>query len=129
MNVSWQHWACVAMGGMLGALARFGVSLWLPSERFPWATTFVNLTGALVFGVLWGCFEVNAASKVWYLVALSGFLGAYTTFSTWVFEITSHAEHGRWWVSWAHLIGHVVLGILVLGFGLKLGRAIKWGTP
>jgi CrcB protein len=128
VNVSWQQWACVAVGGMLGALARFGVSLVLPSERFPWATTFVNLTGALLFGLLWGCFEVNGASKVWYLVALSGFMGAYTTFSTWVFEITSHAEQGRWSVSLAHLLGHVVLGLVVIWCGLNLGRAIKLGA-
>lgn len=129
VNVSWQQWACVATGGMLGALARFGVSLVLPSERFPWATTLVNLSGALLFGVLWGCFEVNAASRVWYMVALSGFLGAYTTFSTWVFEITSHAEQGRWSVSLVHLLGHVVVGIFALWVGLYLGRALKWGTP
>ncbi len=128
MNVSWQQLACVVGGGALGTLARFWIALAFPSDQFPWGTTIVNLSGALMFGVLWGAFQVNSASKIWYLLCLSGFMGAYTTFSTWVFEVTSTAEQERWSVSIGHLMGHVVLGVGLVRLGLTIGRLFRLGV-
>lgn len=78
----------VAAGGMLGALARYGLSGVVQGNRigFPYGTLVVNLLGCLVMGVLGRWLETGIASpEIRYLVGL-GFLGAFTTFSTFSFE-------------------------------------------
>lgn len=89
--------------------------------------TVVNLSGALLFGVLWGLFEVNGLSKGWYVFLLTGFLGAYTTFSTWMFEIVNAAQQGRLTTSLLHLMMHVVFGLGLVWFGIAVGRQVKLG--
>lgn len=115
------------MGGSAGTLARFLVASAISSERYPWAITVVNASGALLFGVLWGAFDANGISKAWYVLALTGFMGGYTTFSTWVFEVVRAAEQGRWAVSVSHVLVHLILGLALVWGGIVLGRHVKLG--
>jgi fluoride exporter len=73
------------LAGALGAMARAAVGLLLGSQ----GTLAVNLAGAFALGLLWG--SADAVGSNWLLVAGTGFLGAFTTFSTWMVEL-----HGRW---------------------------------
>lgn len=129
VNLSWQQLALVVAGGSLGTVARYLVGVALAGQRYPWATTFVNLSGAWLFGLLWGAFEVNAAWRGWYLLLLTGFMGAYTTFSTFVFEVANNAEQGRVGTSAAHVAVHLVCGVGLVWLGLVLGRGVRFGGP
>lgn len=129
MNVSWQHLALLVAGGSVGTVARFLIASAMPADRYPWGITVVNLSGALLFGLLWGMFEVNGMSKGWYVLLLTGFMGAYTTFSTWVFEVVHAAQSGRLTTSLAHLLVHVVFGLGLVWLGLLIGRHVKLGLP
>lgn len=79
MTFPWRDLALVAVGGALGALARFAVSTALPRIGFPWHTLLVNLVGSFVLGAL---FLDHGMEHPWRLAVAVGFLGAFTTLST-----------------------------------------------
>lgn len=113
-------WGGVAVFGALGALARFqvdrAVSARWPSD-FPLGTLVVNLTGSLALGILVG---MSLASDL-LLVAGTGFLGAYTTFSTWMVESERLAEDGEVRFMWLNLLGSMALGLVAAGLGWLAG--------
>jgi fluoride exporter len=115
-------WLAVGVLGGLGALARFVVDGAVGSRapgRFPLGTLVVNLSGALLLGLLAGLALTGDAL----LLAGTAVLGSYTTFSTWMFETHRLGEDGEGRVA----IANVVLS-LVLGVGAAaLGRAIGGG--
>lgn len=116
-------WAGVAAVGALGALARFHVDTAVSTRRpsdFPLGTLVVNLTGGSLLGVLAGASVGGNAL----LVLGTGFLGAYTTFSTWMFESERLAEDGEWRLMWLNLIAPTLLGLAGAGLGWLLGGAI-----
>ncbi|MBQ9591364.1 MAG: fluoride efflux transporter CrcB [Paludibacteraceae bacterium] len=76
----------VALGGALGSACRFLVSKCLPSSSFPWATLFVNLSGAFIIGLLLGLVARNSLSSPLRLLLITGFCGGFTTFSTFAAE-------------------------------------------
>ena len=110
-------WAGVALFGALGAVARFqvdaAVSARFPSD-FPIGTFVVNLTGAFPLGLLVGA----AVPHRVLLVLGTGFLGGYTTFSTWMVESERLGEGGNVML----LVANLFLSLLV-GFGLA---ALAW---
>lgn len=90
--------AAIAVGGSLGALARYQVSRLLPVApgAFPWATLWTNLTGSLALGfLLILVIERFPPSRYVRPFFGTGFLGAYTTFSTLVVEVDLLARDGR----------------------------------
>jgi fluoride exporter len=117
-------WAGVAVFGALGALARFRVdqrvSARWPSD-FPLGTLAVNLTGSFALGVLVG---VSLPGRP-LLVFGTGFLGGYTTFSTWMVESERLAEDGELWFMWINLFGSLGLGVLAAGLGWLAGGALR----
>jgi len=121
----------VALGGALGALGRYGVSnlmhaLW--PMRFPIATLGVNVLGSLVIGIVYVLIaERGLLHPDWRSVAMVGFLGAFTTFSTFSLETVTLLEHGYV----GHALGYVAASLLLcLGgawTGIVLARAIWTG--
>ena len=80
---------CIAAGGALGAVARYGLSPWvqsITSATFPWGTLCVNTVGSLLIGVFLGISELTPVSPAIRLLFAIGFLGAFTTFSTYSME-------------------------------------------
>ena len=115
--------AGVGLLGGLGAIARLLVDALVGGRvgrELPLGTLAVNLTGAFALGVLTGAVSGADALRL----AGTGFIGAYTTFSTWAFESHRLAEEGRTRPALANLAGSVVLGVLVAWGGRAVGGAL-----
>lgn len=82
-GIPWRDVAFVALGGALGCLARFTVSTAWPRTGFPWHTLAVNLAGSFVLGAL---FLDHGMEHPWRLAVAVGFLGGFTTLSTYSAE-------------------------------------------
>jgi CrcB protein len=113
----------LAVGGGLGALARYHVEgLIAPRQRspFPLSTLVVNVTGSLLLGLLVGLVSAGHLSAVWQTWVGTGFLGAFTTFSTFTYETVRLIEDGSWrWVAWnLGLSGPLAFGAAALGWWL-----------
>ena len=108
--------------GALGAVARAWVaaSVLRRWPRLGLGTLVVNLSGALLLGLWAGLPHIPAA---WLEVAGTGFLGAFTTFSTWMLEANAAWRAGRRAAVVAELAATLVLGIAAAALGLALGRA------
>jgi fluoride exporter len=107
-------WIGVALLGGFGACARFMVDSAVAVRAFPLGTLVVNLSGAFLLGLL---SDVTGDA---YLLAGTATLGAYTTFSTWMFESQRAAEEGRARVALVNLAVSLVLGV----GAAALGRAL-----
>jgi fluoride exporter len=113
-------WLGVGALGGLGAIARFLLDALVStstSARFPLGTFVVNLSGALVLGLLVGLAVTGNA----YLLAGTAVIGSYTTFSTWMLESHRLAEDGRAWLLWANVLLSLVLGVGAAAVGRLLG--------
>jgi CrcB protein len=118
----------IALGGAAGAVARYLVDGWV-SERtggaFPLGTLVVNLSGAFLLGLLATlALDRSVLSAAIRPTVMIGFLGAYTTFSTWMLESWRLAEQGALLGALANIGGSVVLGLVALGAGIAIGRMI-----
>jgi CrcB protein len=118
----------IGLGGFAGAISRYLVDGFV-SERtagaFPWGTLVVNLTGSFVLGLLFAMTTERAILPADIRgPAMIGFIGAYTTFSTYMLESWGLLESGSWAPALANLGGSVVLGLIAVAAGLTLGRAL-----
>lgn len=110
----------IALAAACGATARFGVDYLISTRlgRWPWGTFTVNLSGSLALGLLVGLTLGEVVSPTERLVLGTGFLGAYTTFSTWMYDCVRLAEDGAWGRAWFNALGSLVLGVLATALGL-----------
>jgi CrcB protein len=117
----------VAAASALGGLARYLAGGFLAnrsSSGFPWETFIVNITGAFVLGFLFTLFSDRLVVAPWFRTALLvGFLGSYTTFSTWTLESYRLIEDGAHAYALANLLGSLAAGVLATYAGVVLGRA------
>ena len=114
----------IAAAGAFGTLARFGVNQ-LSAQLFgeyPWGTVIVNVLGCLLFGFLFAFFEAEKLPTQYRIIILTGFLGGFTTFSAYAFEIADFLEHNRYLAAMGHFNLQNVGGILAVFVGLMLGR-------
>lgn len=92
------QWLAVAVGGALGAMARYGIVSYLApltGHRFPLGTLCVNISGSFLIGVCYVVLDEKlAASPEWRLLTMTGFLGAFTTFSTFSLDALALWENG-----------------------------------
>ncbi|RBY88588.1 fluoride efflux transporter CrcB [Blastococcus sp. TF02A-26] len=119
-----------AVGGALGALARWGVATALPSSSADWpvATLLVNLSGCLLLGVLLGTLEARSPAARWPRLLLgTGVLGGFTTYSTFAVDVVRLSDAGSAGTAAAYVVASVVGGVLAAGTGLWLGR--RTGRP
>jgi fluoride exporter len=113
----------LGLAGGVGAIARFlvdGAVAERVGRAFPFGTLVVNLSGAFALGVTVGAAVHDDA----YRVAATGFLGAYTTFSTWMYESHRLGEDGELGLAGANFIVSLFLGVIVAWAGRKLGAAL-----
>lgn len=113
----------VGAGGILGALARFALSKWMGNRfgaSFPYGTFAINITGSFLlgFGVLFFLQNGVDWQRFFHLFINVGFLGAYTTFSTFSYEAFTLIEKGQQGRAWIYMAGSVVIGIVGAYLGM-----------
>jgi fluoride exporter len=118
----------IGFAGALGTLSRYAlagaVQRWAGAE-FPWGTFVVNVAGSLIFGFIWSIVaERFLLSPEVRLVILVGFMGAFTTFSTLMFESEQLIAGGEWMLAMLNVGGQVALGMIALIGGMALGRLV-----
>lgn len=109
-------WAAVPLIGGIGSVLRFLVDRALArraARSFPFGTLAVNISGAAVLAFLGGL----ALSKEAALLAGTAFVGAYTTFSTWMLETQRLAEERQTWTALGNIVASVALGLAAAVFG------------
>jgi len=127
--MSWQNLSIltvVAVFGAAGAVARYAVSGWahqLLGTRFAYGTLAVNLIGCLLLGLLGHLMTTTEAVSPTTRAALGiGFLGAFTTFSTFGWETFQYLEDGAWPAAAGNVAANVLLGLAAVWAGVTIGR-------
>jgi CrcB protein len=122
----WQKLAWLALAGAIGTLARYGLSglaYRICGTAFPWGTLVVNGVGCLLFGLVWTLAEERfLISGQTRLILLVGFMGAFTTFSTFAFETGQQLRDGEWLYMFGNIVAQNVLGLGALFLGFTIGR-------
>lgn len=119
----------VALGGALGALARYSLSLWISGKTqtlFPWGTFFVNITGSFLLGFIYiqSLNTLIISPNLRFFLAV-GFLGAYTTFSTFSLESLAMINNGQVKLAFFNLFGSVSAGLGAVWLGTTAAKYIS----
>ena len=116
------------MAGSIGTLARYGLGGFVQAHYgkiFPWGTVAVNLLGCLLFGIVWSSLEERwPGSAQLRTVLLIGFMGGFTTFSTFIFETEELLRDAEWLPALGYFSLHNFGGLVAMVAGLALGRLL-----
>lgn len=124
--------AAVAVGGALGTPARYGIALavTVTPGTVPWGTFWINVSGSFVLGVLLAVLLARRPADRYLRPFLAvGFLGAYTTYSTFAVESDLLIRNGRVGVALAYTVASLGAGLVAASGGLLLGRMIAGPPP
>ncbi len=118
----------VGLGGFLGANARYLLGGWVADRlgpSFPYGTFVINVTGSFVIGLFLSLiterFTTPPGLRLFFAI---GFLGAYTTFSTFTYESLALVGSRAYLAAAANVIGSVVVGLIAVALGAAVGRAL-----
>lgn len=117
----------VGVGGFIGANARYLLGGWIAARwgaAFPYGTFVINITGSFILGVVMGLLEGHLLSPTVRLAVAIGFVGAYTTFSTFTYETMRLVEDGSVLLALANVFGSVAVGLAATVAGLVAGRGL-----
>src|SRR5438105_3592787 len=123
-----QRLLLLALAGSIGTLARYGLGFLMQKINptlFPWGTFTINLLGCFAFGIIFSLAENRLViGNETRLIILTGFLGAFTTFSTFAFETSQLLRDAHWWLAAGNIAGQTFLGIGLMIVGLGIGRML-----
>ncbi|GAB6181791.1 fluoride efflux transporter CrcB [Desulfotomaculum defluvii] len=114
----------VAVGGFLGAMSRFGLNNYIQSKHnkpFPFGTFTINITGSFLLGLLFGYKQLP--SEMFFLLG-TGFMGAFTTFSTFELEAVELMRKKEAVTSLLYLVVSVVVGVILAYGGFIIGKQL-----
>ena len=122
----------IAMAGALGALSRYALSgavYALLGSGFAWGTLIVNILGSFLLGLV---MQIGLSTDVLpphlrTAIAI-GFLGAFTTFSTFSYETVQFLQEGSWGAASLNILSSVALGLIAVAAGIFAGRLIAGGA-
>ena len=124
---TWHKIAVLSIGGILGVNARYWLGVWInrwTSPQFPWATVVINVTGSFLIGFLTVVLTRWMPHPNIRLMVITGFLGGYTTFSTFENDALILWERGEGILMAANLIGSVTAGFAAVVLGTALARGL-----
>ncbi|GIW88431.1 MAG: putative fluoride ion transporter CrcB [Isosphaeraceae bacterium] len=131
MNI-WYQVGVLSLGGAFGVNARFWLGVWInrwASPQFPWATWIINVTGSFAIGFLTTWLARWLPHPSARLLVVTGFLGGYTTYSTFAFESLTLWERGERGLSLAYIVSTVAVGFLAATLGVILARPHSLSRP
>ena len=118
----------IGIGGFLGAVTRYGVAVWIGQRwgrSFPLGTFVINITGSFLIGLLMTLMtERIIENPQWRLLLVVGFLGAYTTFSTFEYETGALLKDSEWLFAGLNVIGSVFVGFIALKLGEIIAKSV-----
>lgn len=129
---AWVRVIALSAGGVLGVNARYWLGVWMnrwAGPQFPWATFTINVSGSFAIGFLTTLLARWPPHSHLRLFVLVGFLGGYTTFSTFAFESLSLWERGEDGISLAYMAGSVAAGFAAVTLGVALARGLVLPAP
>jgi CrcB protein len=120
----------VGMGGFIGANARFIVGRWAMQKwggQFPIGTFLINVSGSFILGLFATLALHFAWDDRWRLLIAVGFVGAFTTFSTFEYETLELAIQGSWMGAGVNILGSVLCGFIAGSIGIAVARVLTRG--
>lgn len=114
----------ISAGASLGALARWGLALWLGVGAMPWGTLAANLIGGYLIGVVVASLALMPdISPVWRLALVTGFLGGLTTFSSFSMEVITMLMEGQLGMALVTASAHLTGSLVLTWLGVRTVRA------
>lgn len=124
----WQKFVYLGLAGAAGTIARYwlsGVIQRNVTTAFPLGTAAVNIIGCLLFGLLWAVVENRLSiTGQMRIVIFVGFFGAFTTFSSYIFETGQLLDESQWFWAAGNILFQNVIGIVGILAGLAVGKLI-----
>ena len=122
------HWFAVAIGGALGSIARYALSTYIfdiSSHKFPYATLTVNVLGTFVMGILFVVIVERAAMPAeMRSLLMIGFVGAFTTFSTFSLDALGLWQNGHIFMSLVYMLATIILCLIAISSAIWLTRLL-----
>jgi len=126
----WMNCLIVGLGGFVGAVARYLLGGWVQQRwgaGFPYGTLVINVSGSFVLGLFATLALRLAWSEQWRLLIAVGFVGAYTTFSTFEYETLRLIADGNRYQAALYLLGSVIAGFFAAYLGVVTARLLLRG--
>jgi len=117
----------VGVGGFLGAIARYALGAYIGGRygvRFPLGTFVINVSGSFLIGLILTLLARTTASAYWRYLIPIGFIGAYTTFSTFEYETLRAIQDGQLMTGLLNVVLSLVTGFVAVWAGVKIGRVL-----
>ena len=120
----WKY-VMVGIGGFAGAIARYALGSYIGSRmgiRFPYGTFVINISGSFLIGFILALLARTTASQYWRYLVPIGFIGAYTTFSTFEYETLRAIQDGQPMTGLLNVVLSLIVGFIAVWAGSELGR-------
>ena len=128
INLAWTRYLIVGLGGFVGANSRYILGQWVATKwgtAFPYGTFIINVTGCFILGLFATLTLRFVWNDNWRLLVAIGFVGAYTTFSTFEYETLQLFANGSWKQALINTVGSVVLGFGAAYLGVVAARLLS----
>jgi len=113
----------IGIGSCLGGISRYLLSQFVQNKflsAFPFGTLTVNIIGCFLIGIIFGLSEKGNVTMLWRLFLVTGFLGGFTTFSSFSNETVGLLRDGQIWHAFTYIFSSVFIGLLATFTGISL---------